>query len=76
MNNVLIYKSKRIKKQFLTCWDSSHQRGKELERRRKIYKKESFNKQRQEKYRRKYYNKPSSKNEDFLEKLLIVVQEK
>ena len=49
----------KIKKQFLTCWDSPHQWGKDPEKRRKIkfYKKKSFNKQMEKKYRRKYYNK-------------------
>ena len=57
-----LYKQTKIKKQFLTCWDSPHQWGKEPERRckKKFYKEKSFNKQRGEKYKRKYYNKPST----------------
>ena len=63
-------KQKKIKKQFLTCWDAPHQWGKEPERRRKrkFYKKKSFNKQRGEKYKRKYYNKPSPKKRRFFRK--------
>ena len=54
----------------MTCWDSSHQWGKESEKRRKrnFYKKKSFNKQRGEKYRRKCYNKPSPKKHRFFRK--------
>ena len=54
----------------MTCWDSPHQWGKESEKRRKrkFYKKKSFNKQRDEKYRRKYSNKPSPKKRRFFRK--------
>jgi len=39
-----------MKKQFLACWDTPNQWGKELDRRRKrkLFKKKSFNKQRRE----------------------------
>ena len=39
-----LQKQKKIKKQFLTCWDSPHQWGKEPKRRRKrkFYKKKSL----------------------------------
>jgi len=69
-----LQKQKKIKKQFLTCWDSPHQWEKEPEKRRKrkFYMKKSFNKQRREKYRRKYYNKPSPKKCRFFRKLFIV----
>ena len=54
----------------MTCWDSSHQWEKESEKRRKrkFYKKKSFNKQRGEKYRKKYYNKSSPKKRRFFRK--------
>ena len=57
-------------KQFLTCWDSPHQWGKvpERKRKRKFYKKKSFNTQRGGKYKRKYYNKPSPKKYRFFRK--------
>ena len=69
-------KQKKIKKQFLACWDSPHQLGKEPEKRRKrkFYKKKSFNKQRGEKYRRKYYNKLSPEKLRFLGKQIIILQ--
>ena len=40
-----LQKRKKIKKQFLTCWDSLHKWGKEHEkqRKRKFYKKKNFN---------------------------------
>ena len=65
-----LQKQKKIKKQFLTCQDSPHQWKKEPQsrRKRKLYKKKSFNKQRGEKYIRKYYNKPSSKKRKFFRK--------
>ena len=51
-----------MKKQFLDCWDDLHQQGKEpVRRRKKFYKKSSFNKQRGDKYKRKQYYKPSPK---------------
>ena len=66
-----LQKQKKIKKQFLICWDLPHQWGKELERRRerKFYKKKSFNKQRGEKHKRKYYNKLSPKKSRFFRKV-------
>jgi len=45
-------------------------------KKQKFFKKKSFNKQRGEKYKRKYYNKPSLQGTDSLEKLLIVQREK
>ena len=58
-----LQKQKKIKKLFSTCWITPNQWGKEPNRRRKInfFEKKSFNKQRGEKYKRKYYTKPSPK---------------
>jgi len=52
--------------------------GKEPEKRTKIkfYKKKSFNKQRSEKYKRKYYNKPSPKKRRFFTKAAYYRHEK
>ena len=60
-------KQKKMKKQFRTCWDNSHQLGNESEmrRKRKFHKKKSSNKQRRKKYKRKYSNKPNSKRGRF-----------
>ena len=59
-----------MKKQFLPCWEGPQQWAKEPKsrRKRKFYKKKSFNKQIGEKYRRKYYNKPSPKKCHFFRK--------
>ena len=48
-------------------------KGTERRRKKKLYKKKSFNKQREETYKRKYYNKPNPKSEDFSKKLLVVL---
>jgi len=59
-----------MKKQFLTCWDTPNQWGKEPNKRRKrtFFKKKSFNKQRGEKYKRKYFHKPGPKRHRFFRK--------
>ena len=58
---------KEIQEQFLTCWDLPSQWRKEPERRRKrkFYRKKGFNKQRGEKYKINYYNKPSHEKRFF-----------
>ena len=60
-----------MKKQFLVYCGTPHQWRNEHERRRKrkfFFKKKSFNKQREEKYERTYYNKSSPKGLDFFRK--------
>ena len=47
-----------------------------LRRKTRFFKKKSFNKQRGEKYKRKYYQKPSTRKPGFSEKLPIIQQEK
>ena len=59
---------KENKEVISNLWYSPHQWGTKPERRRKIkfFKKKSFHKQRGEKCRRKYYNKPSPRNLRFV----------
>ena len=59
-----------MKKQFLTCWVTPHQWGKEPHKRRKteFFKKKSLSKEREEKYKRKYFHKPSPKRHRFFRK--------
>ena len=59
-----------MKKQYLACWDTPNQQGREptWRRKRKFFKKKSFNKKRGEKYKRKYFQKPSPRKYRFFRK--------
>ena len=64
-----------MRKQFLVYWYNPHNWEKELERRRKkkFYKKMTLNKQRGEKYKIKYYDKPSPENQSFFKERSLIV---
>ena len=70
MIDVLISKKKENEETISNMLETLYQWGNEAEKRRKrkFYKKKNFNKQRGEKYRRKYYNKPSPKKCRFFRK--------
>jgi len=59
-----------MKKQYLASWDTPNQWGREptWRRKRKFSKKKSFNNQRGEKYKRKYFQKPSPTKHRFFKK--------
>jgi len=59
-----------MKERFLACWDTSNQWGKKpsWRRKRNFFKKTSFNMQRGEKYKRKYFQKPSPRKRRFFRK--------
>jgi len=59
-----------MKKPYLTYWDTPNQWGREPTWRRKgkFFKKKCFNKQRGERYKRKYFQKPSSGKHRFFRK--------
>ena len=65
-----LQKQKKMKKQYLACWDTPNQWGKNLLGEEKIFffKKKSFTKQRGEKYKRKYFPKPSPRKHRFFRK--------
>ena len=67
-----------MKKPYLACWDTSNQWRREptWRRKRKFFKKMSFNKQRGEKYKRKYFQKQVLESIGSLGKLPTIQQEK
>ena len=77
MISVLTSKKKN-EKQYLGYWDTPNQWGRESnwKRKRKFFKKKSFNKQRGEKYKKKYFQKASPKSICSLEKPPIASRKK
>jgi len=73
-----LQKQKKIKKQFLTYWDSPYQWGKEYEKRRKrkFYKKKSFTSREVKNIEENIITNRVLKSIDFLGKLLIAQQER
>jgi len=59
-----------MKKQYLACWNTPNQWGREptWRRKRNFFKKKSFNKQRGENYKRKYFQKPNPRKHRFFKK--------
>ena len=67
-----------MKKQYLACWDTPNQWGREptWRRKRKFYKKKSFNSKRERNIKENIITNQALKSKDFLEKQLIVRQGK
>ena len=59
-----------MRKQYVACWDTPNQWRRDPTQRRKInfFQKKNFNKQRGEKYKRKYFQKPSPRKHRFFRK--------
>ena len=73
-----LQKQKKMKKQYLACWDTPNQWGRDhtWRRTRNFFKKKSFNKQRREKYKRKNFQNQVLESIGSLGKLPIVQQGK